>query len=91
MNVESEVQKIIFDGFDEYYVSSIYNNYEIEDVDIFEDLGFESIRFINMIVNLESKFGIELPDEYLSDENFGKIGEIEKVIKSLKEKITDEY
>lgn len=85
MDTKEEIQKIIFSSFDELFISYIYDNYVVEEVDIFEDLGFESIKFISMIVELESKFSIEIPDEYLSESNFSKVGEIEKIILSIME------
>lgn len=42
-----------------------------EDSHLFDDLGVESIDFVDIIYNLESEFGIEIPNDALfSDRNF---------------------
>ena len=46
------------------------------------DLGYTSMEMIQLIVDLENLFDIEIPDEYLNDEMYN-YGNIEKIIISL--------
>lgn len=41
-----------------------------EYVDLIDDLGMDSITFISIVVEVEAHFGIEIPDDMLSLENF---------------------
>ena len=85
MDIKSKVLEIILGEFEEEYVLSLYDNYDINMIDVFQDLGYDSIKFITIVVEMESYFHIELPDEYLSADDFGKIGVIIKAIEELVE------
>jgi acyl carrier protein len=52
----------------------------IEYVDLIDDLGMDSITFISTIVEIESHFGIEVPDNMLLLENFKCVADIVSVI-----------
>lgn len=39
-------------------------------------MGINSLTFVKLIVNLESKFGISIPDEFLSMDKFKSIDDI---------------
>ncbi|APO47207.1 hypothetical protein BS614_26245 [Paenibacillus xylanexedens] len=39
-------------------------------------IGLNSISFIRLIVSIEESFGIEVPNEFLSMENFSTISEL---------------
>lgn len=83
MSIKDSVLNIIFSEFEEDYILSLYDSFDIDSIDVFQDLGYDSIRFITMIVELESRFHIELPDQYLSMDDFGKIGTIVDIIETL--------
>nr|WP_296457494.1 acyl carrier protein [uncultured Acetatifactor sp.] len=43
--------------------------------------GMDSIVFIQMIVNIEEQFGIEIPDEYLLVEKMNTINKLADVVR----------
>ena len=40
----------------------------------------DSITFISIVIEIESRFGIEVPDEMLQMENFKTVDDIVKVV-----------
>lgn len=48
----------------------------IEYIDFIDDLGMDSITFISLVVELEAKFDIIVPDKMLTIENFKSIDDI---------------
>lgn len=60
------------------------NGIEIADYD--EDisaLGISSIDFIQIVVSLEEKYSIEIPDEYLNIFNMNSISKIHEIVGQL--------
>lgn len=52
----------------------------IEFADLIDDIGMDSILFISMILEIESKFDIVVPDDMLLMENFRTV---DKIINSI--------
>ncbi|MCD8315098.1 MAG: acyl carrier protein [Firmicutes bacterium] len=52
----------------------------IDTVDLVDDFGMESITFISLIMALETKFVIRIPDAMIKAENFQKIDDIVGII-----------
>lgn len=52
----------------------------IEHADLVNDLGIDSITFISMVVEIESHFNIEVPDDFLLMDYFKNIDAIVKII-----------
>lgn len=55
------------------------NGYDVEiteNIDLIEDMGMDSIIFIAMIIEIEAKFGIIVPDDRLLMDNFKYVDEI---------------
>lgn len=48
-----------------------------------QDLAFESIKLLELVVYLEEEFGIEFDDDRLTMENFETIGLIVKTVENL--------
>jgi acyl carrier protein len=46
-----------------------------------EDLYFDSLRFIEMIVEIESAFDIEIEDEYLDIAKIGVFGNLFEIVR----------
>lgn len=62
----------------------------IEYVDLIDDLGMDSITFISIVVEVESHFNIEVPDDMLLMDNFKKVDNIVNVIvNELDSKVND--
>ena len=54
---------------------------EMSDTAVLSELGFDSIRFINFVVEIETEFNIEIYDSDLDIENFNSIDAIFKTLK----------
>lgn len=52
----------------------------IEYIDLIDDAGMDSITFISIVVEIEAKFDIMVPDEMLLIENFRKIDKIVDIV-----------
>lgn len=50
------------------------------------DLGIDSHDIFNVVVNLETAFGIEIEPIYMRMENFMSIGKIEAMIREIQDK-----
>ncbi len=55
----------------------------IEYLDFFDDLGMDSVIFISMVVEIESYFNIEIPDEFLILDKFKNFTQIMSIIEEL--------
>lgn len=75
MNIKTKLIELIFKDNDSS-LESIIDCEEILEINIFDDLGYDSIRFIELIVDIENKFQIELDDELLIMNNFSTISKI---------------
>ena len=82
MNCEEIKKKIILLCAEIFQNSSIDANL-IEYVDFVDDLGMDSLTFITLIVEIETKFDITIPDELLFMENFRCLENIVKVAVDL--------
>ena len=56
---------------------------DIEYGDLIDDYGMDSMSFISLVVGLENEFGIKIPDEMLSAENFRTLQMIFSRVKEL--------
>ena len=81
--IKQELIKIIFELFKAIEFDCDF----IEYVDLVDDLGMDSIIFISMIVEIESKFKITIPDEMLLIENFRKVENIVSYVITEKSKV----
>lgn len=56
--IRNKISEIVLEN------ASIYNECVFhKDLNLLEDLGFDSIQFVNVIVSLETEFNIEFPDD----------------------------
>lgn len=51
------------------------------DIDLIDDLGYDSLRLITLIVSIESYYDFEFDDRYLFLDVLRKISSIENVVK----------
>ena len=51
------------------------------DIDLINDLGYDSLRLITLIIDIESHYGIEIDDRYLLLDVLRKFNAIEKIVK----------
>lgn len=64
-------------------IDTVINDEEILEINIFDDLGFDSIRFIELIVGIENKFQVEIDDDLLTMANFSTIARIIENVTSI--------
>lgn len=48
-----------------------------------KDIGLDSIKFVLLIVELENKYQIEIPDEYMLYSKMSTISEVQKIVNEL--------
>lgn len=51
------------------------------DIDLINDLGYDSLQLITLIIDIESHYGIEIDDRYLLLDVLRKFNAIEKIVK----------
>ena len=56
----------------------------LDQLDLLEDLGMDSMSFVSIIVELEATFGIIIPDEYMLIDNFRKLDSIVNVVQNVR-------
>lgn len=78
MNYEKDIREIIF--------NIMTNNKYLDELDIdtmLRSVGFTSINFVRLIIEIENKFNIEFPEDKLDMTQSGTIRELCKIISSL--------
>jgi len=58
----------------------------VDENDILKDIGVDSFSIIEIVLFIERKFGVLIPDELLLPETFTSIHSISEVVKKLKQK-----
>lgn len=56
----------------------------LDQLDLLEDLGMDSMSFVSIIVELETTLGIIIPDEYMLIDNFRKLDSIVNVVQNVR-------
>lgn len=59
---------------------------KLSDFDLSDDLGFDSMSLIELVVEIESKFNIEIDDEFLVLDN---LSSYRKLVDYIKSKVND--
>lgn len=85
MILKDEIINIILQDSDESYINLLSDVKEIDEIHIFDDLNFDSIKFIQLIVKLEDSFDFEFPDEYLQMDRFSTVNQIINTVVELME------
>ena len=75
-NIRSAVAEVI----SEVFAEEKFESGMIDTVDLVDDFGMESITFISLIMALETKFVIRIPDAMIKAENFRKIDNIAIIV-----------
>lgn len=81
-NIKTQILELIFNSADKM-IDTVINDEEILEINIFDDLGFDSIRFIELIVGIENKFQVEIDDDLLTMANFSTIARIIENVTSI--------
>ena len=77
VNIKNELIKLVSELFQDKGIDPGL----IEYVDLIDDLGMDSMLFLSVIIELETTFGIVIPDDLLLMENFREIDTIVDIVK----------
>ena len=66
----NDIKEKIIDIIDRLFSDAGVDRDILEYVDLIDDLGMDSINFISLIIELESTFDIQIPDDWLLMEKF---------------------
>lgn len=83
MENEKKILDLIIEDLDPSFVDTVLANTEIEDLNIFDDLGYDSLNFIELVIKLESAFQVNFDESSLFMDNFGELREIVRAVESL--------
>lgn len=75
-NIKLEVVNIIKDIFENVGMDTCF----LEVGDLVEDLGMNSLVFISIVVDIETKYNIEIPAEKLFINNFKTVDSIVDIV-----------
>jgi acyl carrier protein len=81
MTTETIKQEVI-ELISELFKDKGYDIDILEYVDLIDDLGMDSITFISIVVEVEARFNIEVPDDMLLLENFKCVDDIVSVVEN---------
>lgn len=79
MILNDEVKRVVVQHLDDGLSPA-----EIGDLRPLAELGLDSMRSINLLLDLESALGVVFPDEELMPENFHTVAAIESLIGRLR-------
>ena len=78
----NEIKTEVIQLISELFKGKGFNTDIIEYADLVDDIGMDSIIFISIVVELEAKFDIEVPEDMLLMENFKTINDIVAVVEN---------
>lgn len=79
----NEIKYILVDMLQTVFLHKV-NKDVLEYIDFIDDLGMDSITFISVVVEIENAFGITVPDNAMSMDNFRNVDAIIRIIKDSK-------
>ena len=77
-NIEQIIREII--------LSNLLNPKEVNisaQTNLVKDIGMDSISLIMMVVSIEEKFNIELPDDFLTEGNLSSYSNIVSIVETM--------
>ncbi len=75
-----EIKTEVINLISELFKDKGFDTDIIEYADLVDDMGMDSITFISIVVEIEAKFNIEVPDDMLLMENFKRVDDIVAVV-----------
>lgn len=79
----NDIKEKIIDILDRLFSDTGVDSDVLEYVDLTDDLGMDSISFISLIIELESTFDIQIPDDWLLMEKFQNYTQIYSAVEEL--------
>ena len=82
-NVNTEIKEKIIGIMSGLFSDSGIDTDILEYVDLIDDLGMDSINFVSLIIELETTFDVQIPDEWLLMERFHTFSQIYSAVDLL--------
>ena len=82
-NVNTEIKEKIIGIMSGLFSDSGIDTDILEYVDLIDDLGMDSINFVSLIIELETTFDVQIPDEWLLMERFRTFSQIYSAVDAL--------
>lgn len=83
MMEKSEIKVKILEIMSILFQNSGVDTDVLEYVDLIDDLGMDSVNFISLIIELEAKFDIQIPDDWLLIDKFRECSSILSAVEEL--------
>lgn len=80
---KSEIKVKILEIMSILFQNSGVDTDVLEYVDLIDDLGMDSVNFISLIIELEAKFDIQIPDDWLLIDKFRECSSILSAVEEL--------
>lgn len=77
-----EIKNKVINLISELFKDKGFDTDIIEYADLVDDMGMDSITFISIVVELEAKFDITVPDDMLTMENVKNISTITSIVEN---------
>ena len=81
--IDEKIMNLVLNDVADEFIDIINGKSSGEDINLFDDLNYDSIKFLQLIINLEESFQIEFNDEVLLIENFSTVAQIKHLISNL--------
>ena len=79
----TKIKERIIDILDKLFSDVGIDKNMLEFVDLIDDLGMDSIFFVSLKIELETEFGIRIPDEWMMLNKFQNFYLISNVVETL--------
>lgn len=76
----AKIKERIIDILDKLFSDVGIDKDILEYVDLIDDLNMDSIGFVSLIIELETEFGIQFPDEWMIQDKFHNCAQITNAI-----------
>lgn len=83
MDIYETIKALVFNDSAQNYLGNVEEPSNINNINIFDDLGYESLSFVQLIIELEEAFDIVIPDDLILMNSFDTIGQIHDIISNL--------
>lgn len=80
--IRENIKESVIDLLSEVFAEFEFDRDILEYIDLIDDAGMDSITFITLIVEIEARFNIIVPDDMLLMENFKNADDIVMVVEN---------
>ena len=80
--IRENIKESVIDLLSEVFAEFEFDRDILEYIDLIDDAGMDSITFITLIVEIEARFNIIVPDDMLLMENFKNADDVVTVVEN---------